>query len=147
MVDSLALKRREVDEVALFLQRFNTRVAPRVGLGPSGNSLWVQNFPLPDWMRPDHVDLALVLDNFPYDPPKGLYLLTTATERALVAGLQRRFNVFQDMAVHGAPPIQGYEWVCFGFLDGWRYNIRAPHKGDNTAKMLAAFFAELQQVR
>lgn len=145
MVDRQALLRAEVAQVARFLAGFQTSATPRVGLGASGETLWIRNFPLPAWAQPDHVHLALVMQHFPVEPPKGLYLLSSDTHRTLVAALQRRFNVFQDTAFHGAPAVPGYEWLCFGFLNGWRYNVKAPHRGDNTAKMLAEFWRALEE--
>lgn len=135
----------EVRNIVRMTDGFDVRQRPQVGLGGSLQTLWVRNFPLPDPLRPDHLDLLMVVDRFPVDPPKGLFLLSRATHVALIAMLKQRFNVFQDATYHGAPPpVQGYEWICFGYLNGWRYDVKNPNRGDNIAKMLSEFWRALE---
>jgi hypothetical protein len=135
-----------VRAISTFLRGFDVRLRPQVGLGSSRETLWVKHFPLPDPLRPDHLDIVMVVDRFPVDPPKGLFLLSSATHDGLIATLKQRFNVFQQATFHGAPPpVPGYEWICFGYLDGWRYNLGAPHRGDNIAKMLGEFWRALEE--
>lgn len=141
------LLRQEVRLIEHYLSGFQTSRPPRVGLGTKGGTLWIRNLPLPDGLRPDHLDMVLDVSGFPQEPAKGMYLLITPENRALVDQLKLRFNVFQNNAAHGAKPIEGFEWICFGYLSGWSYNIRAPHKGDNLAKMLMEFWRALQEGR
>ena len=117
---------------------------PQIGLGKSYETVWVQNFPLPNHYRPDYIDLALIVKAYPLDPPKGIYLLSSATSRDLITSFKKRFNVFRDRAFHNAPSVDGYEWICFGYLSGWRYNARAPHKGDNLGKLMRNLWHELE---
>lgn len=145
MSQRLALLELEVANVARWLAAFSGSRPPRVGLGNSGESLWVHNFPLPDRYRPDHVSLAMVVRDFPVEPPKGLYLLSEGTDGAMLQALKARFNVFQDKAFHGAPAMEGFEWICVGYLNGWRYNVHAPHRGDNIHKMLCEFWRLLEE--
>ena len=142
------LLQAEVRGIEHFLAGFQTRLAPMVGLGPSGETVWVKRLPLPDHMQPDHLDIVMVVRDFPVDPPRGIFLLSSATHDDLIASLKQRFNVFQDRTYHGAPgPVPGYEWLCFGYLNGWRYNVNQPHRGDNIAKMLAEFWRALEEER
>lgn len=116
-----------------------------VGLAPSGETLWIRDFPLPDGYAPDRVSMAMIVKNFPDDPPKGIYLLSDETNSQLLRTLRRRFNIFQERAFHGAPTISGTEWICVGYLDGWRYDIRNPAGGDNIRKMLQEFWRLLEE--
>lgn len=118
---------------------------PVVSIGPSGETFIVSGFPCPDKYQSDSFNLALVVRDYPQDPPKGIYLLTTDTNRALISHLKGKFNVFQDSAAHGAPSIQGYEWICVGYLNSWKFNASAPHKGDNITKMLQNFWRLLEE--
>lgn len=124
---------------------FDCQVRPRVQLEPTGQTLSILNFPLPQDYKPDRIDIALVVDAFPADPPKGLYILKRPECAAAISRLQRKFNIFQGKAFHGAPAISGFEWLCIGYLDGWRYHTGQPHKGDNIQKMLAEFWRHLEQ--
>jgi hypothetical protein len=116
-----------------------------VGIGPSNETFLVKDFPLPDKYQPDRLSLVLEVRSYPQDPPKGIYLLTTETNRSLIDSLKRKFNVFQNTAFHGAESIQGYEWICVGYLNGWKFNAQAPHKGDNICKMLKHFWRLLEE--
>lgn len=107
----------------------------RAGLMPSGQTLYVRSFPMPTGFNPDHLDLALVIPvEFPVEPPVGFYALLTEESRPLIEQLRRRFNVFAGGAAHGAPPIQGFQWLCAGYLSGWRFNVSNPAQGDNLLK-------------
>lgn len=141
---SIALLQQEVVSVQRWLDQCQAARRPMVALEPSGETLSVTNFPLPDKYRPDHVSLALVVRDFPTEPPKGIYLLSDASNRQLIGMLRQRFNVFQGTAYHGAPAIRGFEWICVGYLNGWHYDTRAPHKGDNIFKMLLEFWRLLE---
>lgn len=145
-MNAVELRNWEKQNIQRWLSCFDVDVPPMVGFGPSGETLWVKNFMLPDWCVPDKLDIVLVMKNYPVEPPKGIYLLSKATNRNLITSLQSRFNVFQNTAFHGAPTgIQGYEWICFGYLNGWRFNNREPHKGDNICKMLRNFWRTLEE--
>ncbi|MBS4709740.1 hypothetical protein J4G57_17925 [Aeromonas caviae] len=135
----------EVATIEAFLTCFEGATTAQAGLSPSRGALWIQGFPLPAHYKPDSICLLLDVSHFPIEPPKGMYLLTNATNRTLVEQLKKRFNVFQNLAFHGAQGVEGYEWLCFGYLDGWRYNIRQPNKGDNIAKMLISFWRMLEE--
>ena len=134
-----ALLDSEAESVRRWLHLFDMATPPRVHVH-GGQTMTVENFPLPDGFRPDYVDLALLMHGFPADPPKGLYLLRTPSNAKVVDRLAKHFNVFAGKGFHGAPSIAGFEWVCVGYLSGWRYNTRQPDKGDNVWKMLAEFW-------
>lgn len=135
----------EIPETQKWLSCFDGSAKSVVGIGPSSETFWVKDYPLPDKYCPDRLSIVLEIRSYPQDPPKGIYLLTTETNRALIAMLQQKFNVFQDKAFHGAPNIEGYEWICIGYLNGWKFNARAPHKGDNICKMLQHFWQVLEE--
>lgn len=139
------MNRRELLEwdrqaTARWLSGFDVSATPLVGVEASGETFWIKNFPLPDQFQPDRIDLALVVKSYPTDPPKGIYLLSEASHRKVITKIQSRFHIFQDMGFHGAPSIQGFEWICFGYLHGWRFDARDPNKGDNIQKMFANFW-------
>jgi len=147
MRDRAALLAWEVTNLSRWLSDVDAARVPRVALEPSGHTLRVDDFPLPDGYSPDRVDLAMKVSDYPIDPPKGLYLLAEATNGALLANLRQRFNIFADQGFHGAPSIEGTQWICVGYLEGWRFNTRAPHRGDNIQKMLAEFWRILEETR
>jgi hypothetical protein len=137
-------RRNLLDQEVLRLNRwlgaFDGAHAPAAGLGRTGETLWVKHFPLPDGYRLDDIHLLLMVRDYPTEPPKGLYLLSDHRTREIVQRLRGTFNVFQDRAYHGAPAMDGFEWICVGYLDGWRYDIHNPAKGDNVQKMLLEFW-------
>lgn len=139
------LLRWEQHNLQRWLDAFECETSPRVAIEPSGETMTIRNFPLPDGMRPDRIDVALVVRAFPADPPKGLYLLKRPECAAVIARLQRQFNIFEGRGFHGAPSIAGFEWLCLGYLNGWRYDTGRPHKGDNIQKMLAEFWRLLEE--
>ena len=141
----LDLLKWEVRQISHWLSLFGAMPVRWADLAPSGQTLRVSNFPLPDRYRPDRVDLALSVGRYPLDPPKGLYLLAAVGNAPLLAQLRRQFNVFADQAFHGAPAIAGSQWICVGFLEGWRFNASAPHRGDNIQKMLKEFWRLLEE--
>jgi len=141
----LSLLQWEMTAISRWLGAFTAACPPRVGLERSGQTLWVKDFPLPDHFRPDRVSLALVVDKYPVEPPKGLYLLSEGANQELLQRLKASFNIFQDRGFHGAPSIEGFEWICLGYLNGWRHNPRAPQRGDNIQKMLAEFWRLLEE--
>lgn len=145
MSNRLALLRADALETQRWLNGFECQQRPVVGLEGSGQTLWIRNFPLPDSYRPDRVDLALVVRDYPVEPPKGLYLIHRPGNASLLEGLKCRFNIFQNQAFHGAPAIEGYEWICVGYLNGWRYNTATPARGDNIQKMLLEFWRLLEE--
>ena len=135
----------EVGNIVQWLSHFECAPAPRVGVLRQGHTLYVDDFPLPDGYAPERVDLAMKVSDYPVEPPKGLYLLAEATNGALLSRLRQRFNVFADTAFHGAPAVEGSQWICVGYLEGWRFNPGAPHRGDNIQKMLAEFWRVLEE--
>ena len=136
----------QIQAIAAWVSCFDGLVAtPRIGLGPNKQTLYIKNFPLPDGYNPNCLDIVLDVSNFPVDPPKGIYLLTNATSRPLVDHLKRSFNIFQNSAAHSARPVQGYEWICVGYINGWRFNPNNPPKGDNILKMLQSWWRILDE--
>ena len=135
----------ERNNIQTWLNAFDCAKPARVRIEPSGETISVQNFPLPDLYRPDHIDIALIVAGFPSDPPKGLYLLRRPDNAAIINRLTKHFNVFHEMGFHGAPSITGFEWLCIGHLHGWHYKVSTPNKGDNIQKMLAEFWRLLQE--
>lgn len=136
----------EITNLNGWLSCANMSATPVARLGPSPhNTIAIQNFPLPDRFRPDYIDIALIVDEFPTDAPKGLYMLKTSKNKSVIEALAQKFNVFQNQAFHGAPAKDGFEWLCYGYLDGWRYNARMPHAGDNIFKMLKSFSRILEE--
>ena len=77
----LSLLQWELTAIGRWLGSFTSTCPPRVGLERSGQTMWVKDFPLPDHFRPDRVSLALVVDKYPVEPPKGLYLLSEDRRR------------------------------------------------------------------
>ena len=138
---------QEVTRINQWLGEFECRRAPLAGLGRTRETLWVRHFPLPDSLRLDDIHLAMVVRDYPVEPPKGLYLLHDERTRQLVSRLRGHFNTFGDRAFHGAPSVEGYEWICIGYLDGWRFNIHQPERGDNVLKMLVEFWRLLENAR
>jgi len=134
----------EIERLRKWLSCFSGPPA-RVGLMPSGQTVYVRGMHLPDRFVPDYLDIALVVDNFPTDPPIGFYALETPQNRALINQLRQKFNVFNGGAAHGAPPIQGFQWLCAGFLSGWKFNVQHPDRGDNLLKHLLNFYRLLEQ--
>ena len=143
------LLRWEIRNIQRYLDSFEAAGQGRrrqVSLGSTDEFLIVRNLPLPDGCRPDYVDALIVIDNYPGVPPIGLYVLTTAKNRAVVETLAAAYNVFRDSAYHEAPRIEGYTWICYHYDDNrWRFNAAAPHKGDNIAKFLASFYADYER--
>lgn len=143
------LLQAEATRVQRFLDRFDP---PENGekriayIGKSGEYMVVCNFPLPDGFRPDYIDLLVLLDDFPARPPIGIYVLHKGRNAALIEQLSGRFNAFRNKAYHDAPSIPDYTWICYSYAHNvWRYRADNPERGDNTAKFLAGFFAELSQ--
>lgn len=136
------LLKRDVEGIRAFLDEFDPPAngEPReVSIGPSGQTVSVRNFPLPDGLNPDYVDIALLLPDYPARPPIGAYLLKRNNE-ALLRQLKRVFNVF-DRGFHDAPTIPNYQWICVVYdQNRWRYNAANVAAGDNLRKFLIRFF-------
>ncbi len=144
---TLGLLREEVALVQALLDRFER---PRDGsrrtalLGDTGEFIVVKHFPLPDRFRPDHVDLLVLVPDFPARPPIGVYCLNRNNE-SVIAQISSVFNAFRDSAYHDAPPVPGYTWICHHYANNqWRRNPHAPNRGDNVGKFLADFFFKLE---
>ena len=140
----LQLLSQEVDRLNGWLSDFECRNQPLAGLGASHETLWVRHFPLPDALGLDDIHIAMVVRDYPIEPPKGLYLLHDERTRLLVSKLSHQFNTFGDRGFHGAPSVKDYEWICVGYLDGWRYDVNQPARGDNVMKMLVEFWRLLE---
>src|ERR1039458_9019334 len=63
-----------------------------VELNSTGELVIVRNMPLPDAFRPDHIDLLLMVPDYPSRPPIGIYLLERNNDE-LIAQLRLIFNV------------------------------------------------------
>jgi hypothetical protein len=141
-----ALLERDVEGIRSFLAEFeppSNGEAREVIVGASGQTLSIRNFPLPDGLNPDYVDIALLLPDYPARPPVGVYLLKRNNE-AVVRQLKAVFNVF-DKGFHDAPTIPGFQWVCLVYDDNrWRYNAANVATGDNLRKFMIRFFALAQ---
>jgi hypothetical protein len=135
----------ECHAIQNWLNAFECERPPKVILQPSYETVSIRNFPLPSSFKPDYLDIALEVKGFPADPPKGAYILINETNRVLISSLQRRFNIFHEKGFHGACSINGFEWICIGYLKGWKYNASQPHKGDNIQKMLGEFWRLLDE--
>ena len=135
----------EHNNLQLWLDGFDCAARPRVAISAGGETMTVRDFPLPDGYAPDRIDIAMIVNSFPADPPKGLYILRRADNSRVIEQLQSHFNVFRDKGFHGAPSMTGFEWLCIGYLDGWTYRTDLPNKGDNIQKMLLEFWRHLEE--
>lgn len=145
MFDRTSLLRWERDNLQRWLNAFDASERPRVAIEPSGETMTIARFPLPDGYSPDYLDIALIVRDIPQDPPKGLYLLRRPNNASVIEPLKQRFNVFHGKGFHGAPAIAGFEWLCVGYLHGWHYDTTRPHKGDNIQKMMSEFWRLLSE--
>ncbi len=138
----------EVATIQHYLDGFETTVNGNrrtVRLGNTAEFLIIRNFPLPDGFCPDYMDILVMTDSFPAIPPIGIYVLNKDNP-ALLKQLCGRFNTFRDRAFHDAPAIPGYTWICYHYANNsWRYRPDNPCRGDNIAKFLSGFFAELSK--
>lgn len=138
----------EVDRVQSFLDGFESTTTGNcrtVRIGKTGEFLIIRNFPLPDGFSPDYIDILVMTDSFPAIPPIGIYVLHKENA-VLINQLSARFNAFRDRAFHDATAIPGYTWVCYHYANNsWRYRLDNPSRGDNIAKFLSGFFAELSK--
>ncbi|MBE4575342.1 hypothetical protein BOO36_16160 [Vibrio navarrensis] len=142
-----SLLHNEVARIQHFLDGFEstTNGNRTARLGKSGEFIVIKNFPLPDGFSPDFIDMLVITDSFPAIPPIGIYVLNNENT-ALIHQLSRKFNAFRDVAYHDAPSIPGYTWVCYHYKNNmWRYRAENPNRGDNIAKFLSGFFAELSK--
>lgn len=130
----------ETDSLQNWLNAFDASLTPRVTLGSSMETLLVRCFPLPEGFSPDYLDIALILRSFPSSPPVGLYMKQSERNHVAIERLKRKFNVFHGTAYHGAPAMLGYEWICVGYTNGWKYNTQSPNQGDNITKMMMEFW-------
>jgi len=114
-------------------------------IGDNGDFVAVANFPLPDAYRPDYINLALYVDQYPTVAPIGIYLARKPECAWHISQIRSKLNVFSDDAYHGAEkPLAGFEWVCL-VPDGWRINDVDIRKGQNLQKYLAYFYGLLAE--
>lgn len=140
----LELLNNEVKSINRYLFGFDSQKTPEADLF-SNKTLVIKNLPLPDKYNPDSIDVAFIVEDFPISLTVGMYVMTTPQNNSVIKHLQKTFNTFQDQGFHGAPSIEGFTWICVGYLEGWHYNIRAPHKGDNIVKLLEYFWNEVSK--
>ena len=143
-----SLLHNEVARIQHFLDGFESTANGHrrtVTLGNTAEFLIIRNFPLPDGFTPDYVDMLVMTDSFPATPPIGIFVLNKSNA-PLINQLSGRFNAFRDRAFHDAPAIPGYTWICYHYANNsWRYRAENPNRGDNIAKFLGGFFAELSK--
>lgn len=135
--------RWEVTNINRWLDSFEFQPgrSRRAVVDPSGDFIIVRDLPLPDRYAPDAVDVMLITDQYPSQPPIGLYALNRAA--TVIGQLKAVFNAFPNGAYHGAPALPGYTWICFHYAEQtWKYDVSNPAKGDNIAKFLGAFYAQ-----
>lgn len=141
-MDRIDLLERDMEGVAAFLNEFappSNGELRTVEANPTGDLVWIRNFPLPDRYDPDHVDVVVLMHRYPDAPPIGLYLLENNNAET-IKQLRQKFNVFQT-GLHSAPTVAGYRWICFVYAgNAWRYNRRHVGSGDNLRKFLINFF-------
>jgi hypothetical protein len=141
----LELLRRDVAGIQAFLDEFEPPAngEPRTALyNDTGELVAIYNFPLPDGLDPDFVDLCLIVNDYPSRPPIGIYVLERSN-RALIRQLRRIFNVMNH-AAYSAPTIEGFAWICLHYDgDRWRYHPDNIARGDNLRKFVAGFYGRL----
>ena len=139
----------EVTRIKQYLDSFEPAVNGRartVQLGSTAEFLIIRNFPLPDGYRPDYIDMLVMTDAFPAIPPIGIYVLNSDDNASLIKQLSHEYSAFENEALHDAPAIRGYTWICYHYTNNtWRYQGQNPTRGDNISKFLAGFFAELSK--
>ena len=142
------LLQQDIAGIQAFLDEFGpcANREPRVAaVSRTGELLTVRNFPLPYGFEPDHVDILLVIPDYPGHPPIGLYMLNR-NNAALMRRIENILNLFRNMAMHSAPAIQGYTWICYHYAgQSWRFNARHPAAGDNLRKVLLSFYSICEQ--
>ncbi|MGH8631714.1 MAG: hypothetical protein ACREU7_13250 [Burkholderiales bacterium] len=143
-MNRLDLLRQDIVGIQAFLGEFGECPSgePRsVGLGRTDELLLLRNFPLPDGFRPDHIDLLLVIADYPGRPPIGAYVLNR-NNATLLRRLEGIFHMYRDRAFYQAPAIPGYTWICYHYAgDVWHFNAAHPAAGDNLRKFLMSFFS------
>lgn len=140
------LLKNEVMMIQSWLDRFDPPYQNgrrKVHFHPStGDYLIVENFPLPDGFSPDHLDLLIITEHYPDQPPIGFYMLNNQSNKVITSQISRKLNLFMNGTHHNAPEIPGYTWACL-IYDGneWCFNASAPHKKDNLAKFVQTAYA------
>jgi hypothetical protein len=140
-----ALLRWEVANINALLATF----APlptgrrRAILDASEEFIRVLGFPLPGGYQARSADMVIIVADFPTYPPYGLYLLNNA--KAQINQIEALFG--GHVWRWGTPEqIPGYTWICYYYYQErrWIYRPEAPAEGDNLAKFLRSFAAELE---
>jgi hypothetical protein len=141
---TLALLRWEEANINAYLATFGRHptIRRRAILDESHEFIRVLGFPLPGAYRTLSADMVLIVADFPANPPYGLYLLNSA--KAQVDQIEALFH--GHVARRRTPEkIPGYTWICYYYeARRWIYRPEAPAEGDNLAKFLHSFAAELQ---
>ncbi|PWI31911.1 hypothetical protein DI392_17930 [Vibrio albus] len=147
MATKFQLLQQEVAMINRWMSMFDPSYPFNIML-PSPDSMIIEGFPLPSGIKPDRLELCLLLDNYPSESPIGLYIRDTHDNRILVKQIKEMFNVFQGDAYHGAPSINGYHWVClhYGSASDWSFNPENLHKGDCIYKFLERFHIRCKQL-
>lgn len=141
----LQLLMEDVEGIQEFLDEFEPTANGElryVALNETGELLTVRNFPLPDHLRPDHVDLLLLTGGYPAEAPLGIYLLER-NNRSLIDQLRHSFNVM-ERAAYTAPTVPAFDWICWHFEGNrWEYCRDNLAAGDNIRKFLVGFYNQL----
>lgn len=84
---------------------------------PTGDYLIVENFPLSDHFNPDYLDLLIVTEHYPDQPPIGLYMLNNEASEASISKIMHHLNWFTTPSVMG-----GGAWANFIYNnDSWYF--------------------------
>jgi hypothetical protein len=125
------------------LASFGSPGTRKAVLDSSFEFIRVLGFPLPRGYAPLSVDMVIIVADFPQSPPYGLYLLNS--DRAQVKKITSLFGDAHVQSWTTPEAIPGYAWICYHYQRGrWSYRPDAPDLGDNLAKFLRSFAAELE---
>lgn len=141
---------QEVEDINAFLQGFYPTSNGQTGRAYLENDeiLVIKNFPLPSIFKPDHVDLVLLLPNYPQQPPHGIHVLQSSNNKRLLDQLKVIYHHTYDSAVVGeAVDIPNYSWICYHYNDfKWHFSTENRKIGDNVAKYLNNWRVSLDEV-
>ncbi len=143
----MGLLEQDLVGISTFLDHFEPSANGEervVQSNPTGDLVYVQNFPLPDGFDPDFVDVLMLTHRYPDAPPIGLYLLEQ-NNSDVIGQLSNKFNLLRR-GFHDAPTVPGYRWICFVYADNhWSFDRRHVASGDNLRKFLINFYHQCAQ--
>ena len=140
-ISKQALMDQEIEIIENWIEAFDANHPYEIIVGPKFESLIIQGFPLPDGIYPDRLEIALLLDHYPYESPIGIYIRSIRQNKKIIKQIRQYLNIFKDQGFHGAPPITGYDWVCLHYANdrSWSFNPRKLQGGDCLFKFLERF--------